>query len=158
MTSPVSITYAELEAAFESISFGPYGESTARICRRTGRFHFQSVVFGSDDENTPEDFDDDERYLAVPHQSDLNLGRDVVFQFVKYEAPEIADPVFDAFRRKGAYAAFKSILARAGLVDRWQQFEAESKRAALTRWAQENGLLDVDGRSAGAPAAGATPP
>lgn len=157
MSSTVSITYAELEGAFDTVSCGAYGDTTIRICRRTGRSYCRSLVVGSD-EDSPEDLDDDKLYLAIPHKSDLNLGRDVVFQFVKYEAPEIADRVFDAFRKKGAYSTFKSILAKAGLLDRWYEFEAQAKRAALTEWARENDVEIVEEPRQGESAAGASPP
>ena len=49
-----------------------------------------------------------------------------------------------AFRQRGAYSKFKSAVDRAGLLDRWFEFEAAQTRAALTSWAEESGFVLVD--------------
>ena len=146
MSTPVHISYADIEAALDwSSSAGPY-ENQALICRRTGRVYLQSMHGDFEEEGLPEDIEDGTLYLAVPHKNDLNLGRELVFQFVETEAPEVEAQVGAAFRQRGAYSKFKSVLEKSGLLQRWYEYEAAATRSALKQWAQENGLVVVEAK------------
>jgi len=141
MSTPLRIKYADIEAALAwSSSAGPY-ENEALICRRTGRVYLQSMHGEFEEEGLPEDIEDGTLYVAVPHKNELNLGRELVFQFVENEAPRIETQVGAVFRQRGAYSKFKSILERSGLLQRWYEYESAATRSALERWAKENGLV-----------------
>jgi len=141
MSTPLRIKYADIEAALDwSSSAGPY-ENEALICRRTGRVYLQSMHGEFEEEGLPEDIEDGTLYVAVPHKNELNLGRELVFQFVENEAPRIETQVGAVFRQRGAYSKFKSILERSGLLQRWYEYESAATRSALERWAKENGLV-----------------
>jgi hypothetical protein len=119
MSAPVHINYADLEAALDwSSSAGPY-ENQALICRRTGRVYLQSMHGDFEEDGLPEDIEDGTFDLAVPHKNDLDLGRELVYQFLETEASDIERQVVAAFRQRGAYAKFKSILERHGLLQNW---------------------------------------
>jgi hypothetical protein len=76
-----------------------------------------------EEDGLPEDIEDGTLYLVVPHKNDLDLGRELVYQFLETEASEIEGQVVAAFRQRGAYAKFKSILERHGLLQNWYDFE-----------------------------------
>ena len=140
MSTSTIISYADLESALDwSSSAGPY-ENEALLCRRTGRVYLRSLHGDFEEEGLPEDIDDGTLYLAVPHKSELDLGNYLVFQFVEAEAPNIEVQVSTVFRQRGAYAKFKSILDRKGLLQKWYDYEAAATRTALQEWAGANGF------------------
>ena len=146
MSTPVHIDYTDIEVALDwSSSAGPY-ENQALICRRTGRVYLQSMHGDFEEEGLPEDIEDGSLYLAVPHKNELDLGRELVYRFVETEAPEIEAQVDAAFRKRGAYSNFKSILERLGLLQRWYEFEGAATRTALKGWAQENGFVVAEAK------------
>lgn len=135
-----AITLEDLTDAFYWSSAGQPHENRALLNRETARVHRQSHI-ADGDEDLPDDLDDFTRYIAVPHKNELDLGRRLVFAFIIAEAPHLEDRVHEAFRRRGAYAKFKGLLDRAGLLDRWHAYEAAAEKAALLRWAAENGFV-----------------
>ena len=146
MSTPLHINYTDIEAALDwSSSAGPY-ENQALICLRTGRVYLQSMHGDFEEDGLPEDIEDGTLYVAVPHKNELNLGRELVFQFVETEAPKLEVQVDAAFRQRGAYSKFKSILERSGLLPNWYEYEAAATRSALERWAKENGLVIGDAK------------
>ncbi|WP_245643891.1 hypothetical protein [Paraburkholderia oxyphila] len=60
--------------------------------------------------------------------------------FVAQELPACYEQVEGFFRRQGAYARFKDLLEREGVLDRWYSFEADAVESALRQWCAENGL------------------
>jgi hypothetical protein len=79
-TPPTAVKYQDLEAALEWSSSGAPFENTAIISRQTGQVFFKSMG-GYSEEELPEDIDDGTFFVAVPHKNDLNLGRELVFDF-----------------------------------------------------------------------------
>jgi hypothetical protein len=94
-------------------------------------------------EELPEDLED-ERYIEIPHKSELNLGKPLVFDFVLQFLPDDYDEVRDIFRRRGAYGQFKAMLVRRGALDRWHDFSAKAEEAALRAWCADNAIELVD--------------
>ena len=92
-----------------------------------------------------------DRYAAIPHKNDLDLGSDLALRFAAAELPQQYSRVQDFFRHRGAYARFKELLAEMRLLDKWYQFEAESTERALRNWCQENSIEGIE--SNGEPAA-----
>ena len=141
MSSLVSISYQDIEAALDwSSSSGPY-ENRALISRSTGTVYFQSTYDDFEEEEVPDDIEDQTRYITVPHKNDLDLGRNLVFQFIESEAPELEELVRNAFRHHGAYSKFKTIMERRGLLQKWYEYENAATRSALISWAHENGFV-----------------
>jgi hypothetical protein len=131
----VSVKYEDLELAFEFVSSSPPFEHSAYVSLETG-----GVYWESEDEELPEDIDDADRYVAVPHKNDLDLGRDLALRFAEAHVSDRYHEIADAFRHRGAYGRFKSILASAGRLDAWYAFEATETDRALEEWCAENGL------------------
>jgi len=133
------VKYEDLESALDWSSSGAPFENTALLNRQTGEVFLKSM-HGDFDEELPEDIDDGSIYIAAPHKNDLNLGRELVFDFVEAVAPQHLSKVGSYFRQRGAYSKFKALLERESLLDGWYKYEAEATRRALLQWASENGL------------------
>ena len=146
MSNLTHVSYADIEQALDWSSSGGADGSQAVICRRTGRVYLRSEYGEFEEEELPQDIDNDELYLLLPHKGDLKLGRDLVFQFVRAEAPEFEPRISTAFRQKGAYSKLKSILEQSGLLNKWHEYEAAATRSALKAWAQENGLVVTEAK------------
>ena len=138
-----TVKYQDLESALDwSSSGGPY-ENTALLSRRTGDVFLKSM-HGDFGEELPEDIEDGTLYVSVPHKNELNLGRELVFDFLESVAPQHQCAVESYFRNRGAYAKFKTLLERESILDEWYSFESEATRSALLKWASENGFHVTD--------------
>jgi len=135
----VTLEYEELASAFEFVSFAPQMENNAYICLDTGAIFCTSEV-NPVDEEVPDDLETSDRYIAIPHKNDLDLGRTLALHFVAQQLPDHYERVQGFFRRKGAYARFKELLGSEGLLDKWYKFEAASTERALRDWCAENDI------------------
>ena len=140
-TDPVTIDRTELRLAYEFVSTGGFGENKAYLSLDTGKIHLVSD-FGDvmEEDQPPDDVETSDRYLAIPHKNELDLGRDLVLRFVDRELPDDLDAVEDMFRRKGAYGRFKQLLESRGALDRWHDYEDRAIEEALQGWCEENGV------------------
>ncbi|SDR28418.1 Uncharacterised protein family (UPF0158) [Rhizobiales bacterium GAS113] len=138
------VSYFDLENSFEFVSAGRLGENQAYVSKETGKIYWRSYYADVPDEELPEDIDDGEKYLEIPHKNDLDLGRTLVFDFVADALPDDYEKVRDIFRSKGAYARFKDLLGYRKAVDRWHEFEAKATRDALRAWCKENAIELAD--------------
>jgi hypothetical protein len=77
---------------------------------------------------------------ASTYKHDLDLGRNIVFQFMDECLPESTDAVRAFFRKKGAYAKFKDFLERKNQLEAWWKFEAKATETALREWAEDHDL------------------
>ena len=143
MANQVSVDRVELRSAFEFASMGNLGENSAYISLDTGRIYLLSKTCGSD-EDVPDDLEISERYLAVPRKTDLDLGRSLALSFIGQELPGDLATVIGFFRRKGAYARFKELLAHRDMLDKWYEYEDCSTEQALDRWCGQNGIQLLD--------------
>jgi hypothetical protein len=146
MTLPgtVVVNRDDLELAFEFVSFGAPSENTATISIATGKIRWHSVSFDVEDGDEPDDAEDAGGHITVPHKNDLDLGSRLVFRFVSQQMPHDYDTVADFFRQRGAYARFKNLLQRRGMLERWYEFEEHAADEALLAWCEENGIRLVD--------------
>ena len=60
--------------------------------------------------------------------------------FAHEHMPKAYGQVVAFFQRRGAYAKFKDLLDRQGLLDAWQAHEAVEGGRALRAWAAEEGI------------------
>src|SRR5437762_1665252 len=86
------------------------------------------------EEEIPEDLETSDRYIAIPHKNDLDLGSDLALRFAAEELPGLYNRVEEFFRHRGAYARFKELLASKGCLDKWYAFEAKCTERALRSW------------------------
>jgi hypothetical protein len=133
----VAVKWSELIDAFEFASFGAPGESRAFVNLDTGSLHYSSDAIELEEE-IPEDFETSDRYLALPHKNDLDLGRKLALSFTEQYLPREFDKVLSYFHKRGAYARFKDLLEDRGILENWYAFEKDATERALRQWCDEN--------------------
>ena len=137
------VKFSELELAFDYVSFQGLMDHLAYVRKDTGE-----ILWGSDDldeeEELPHDVDDEEKYLAIPGKRDLDLGKSLVFDFVRQFLSDDLDQVRRYFSHRGAYGNFKDLLAERGAIEQWHKFEDEAARRALREWCSENSIELID--------------
>jgi hypothetical protein len=135
----VAVKYEDLSAAFDFVSFAAPMEHHAYISIDTGTIYWISELNPLEEE-VPEDLETSDRYIAIPHKNDLDLGSDLALRFAAAELPDRYNMVAQFFRHRGAYARFKELLASEGSLDKWYAFEAESTERALRDWCTANDI------------------
>ena len=131
------INFSDIEDAFLYVSSDKPFMNTALLNKKTGETFYHSEF--SDEDNFPEDVENED-YIEIPHKNDLNLGRNLVFDFVLKYIPEKFDEVDSFFHRKGAYSNYKYLLEKLNLIDKWHKFEDEKIKTILLEWCRENGI------------------
>ncbi|MDB0543492.1 hypothetical protein LBW62_19875 [Ralstonia solanacearum] len=140
-----AVNYDDLSTAFDFVSAAAPMTHHAYVSLDTGRVYWTSDFGDTFDEDLPEDLETSERYLAIPHKNELDLGRSLALRFVAQKLPTCYEQVEGFFRRQGAYARFKDVLEHEGVLALWYAFEADSVEQALRQWCAENGLEILEG-------------
>ncbi|TFE37016.1 hypothetical protein E2553_43170 [Paraburkholderia dipogonis] len=136
----VAVKHDDLSLAFDFVSYAAPTEHNAYVSLDTGKIYWTSDSSDALDEEIPDDLETSDRYLAIPHRNELDLGRRLALRFVAQELPARYDQVEGLFRRQGAYARFKDLLDCEGVLERWYSFETDAVESALRQWCAENGL------------------
>ena len=89
----------------------------------------------------PEDADESDDYIDIPHKNDLDLGKPRVMAFVRERCPDQIDTVLSIFRHRGSYGRFKDQMAQISLLEDWYVFEQLRTREALLHWCKESGIV-----------------
>ncbi len=139
MNTSAPVSFDDLLNAYEWVSSSEHCENEAYVSRVTGQIHWSSSITDVEEE-LPEDIEDGSIYLAVPHQQDLDLGRELAFRFVEEHLPEARQVVSEFFRQRGAYSRFKSLLAQRNQLESWYKYEDSAVEEGLREWSEENGL------------------
>jgi hypothetical protein len=134
----MAISFDDIENAFFFVSMDQQFMHNAYLCKGTGEIFYTSEMGDSDE--LPEDIDDPEKYISIPHKNDLDLGKALVIEFTSKYLPEELDTVSSIFRRKGAYSRYKDLLERKGALEDWYKFENERQGAALKEWCRGNNI------------------
>ena len=134
----MKIPLDEIEDAFLFVSSDMQFSNRALLNKDTGEIYYLSDVCESDE--LPDDAEESDRYIEIPHKNDLDLGTELVHAFISQRAPQLADEVARIFRRKGAYSRFKGLLESHGLLQDWYDFENTQTQLALREWCRENDL------------------
>ena len=121
-----------------------YGKNSAVLCKDTGKMLYRSDMAGIDEIEDEEDLDWDQ-CIGIPHKNDLDLGRNLVFEFVEERLPDDYERVRQMFRRSGAYSSYKTLLERRGLLEKWYDTENSREEQALRKWCKEN-EVELDGQ------------
>jgi hypothetical protein len=139
----VTVNARELRDAFDFVSAGEEFDNSAYISLDTGKIYWRSTTADLEEEDLPSDIDNSARYLAVPSQRELDLGRRLALAFVAEELPDDHETVAAFFQRRGAYRRFKNLLDTRGKLERWYDFEGRATDAALRAWCAEHGIEPV---------------
>ena len=130
------IKFSDIELAFDYVSSSPMTANTVVICKETGEFYYRSD-YGDEDE-IPEDVYDREDCIEIPHKNDLDLGRNLVFEFVEQFLQGDFQRVREIFRRRGAYGRYKDLLENRGFLKKWYEFENTRQTETLREWCEDN--------------------
>jgi uncharacterized protein UPF0158 len=139
----ITVKYEDISAAFDFVSFAAPMAHAAYVSLDTGAIYWTSDL-NPLDEDVPDDLGESDRYLAIPHRNDLDLGSNLALRFATEELPQQSRTVEGFFRHRGAYARFKEFLAEEGCLDKWYAFEAEYTERAVRQWCKENGIQVVE--------------
>ena len=143
----VKVKYDDLSAAFDFVSFAAPFEHRAFVSLDTGAIHWISETSPIDEEELPDDLETSDRYIAVPHKNDLDLGNNLALRFAEEQLPHRYASVESCFRHRGAYARFKDLLAAERCLDKWYAFEAKCTERALRDWCVANQIHLVENGS-----------
>ena len=135
----VTVKYDDLSAAFDFVSFAAPMEHQAYIAVDTGAIYWITELNPLEEE-IPDDLETSDRYVAIPHKNDLDLGSELARRFAAEELPDSYTTVASFFQHRGAYARFKEFLAAKGCLDKWYAFEAECTERALKNWCAEHDI------------------
>ena len=137
--STVSLT--ALQGALEWVS-NDLMDNEAYVCRRTGKIFWISSEPGvlDEEDEVPDDVDDAEKYVPVPHSHDLDLGNRLAFDFARQFLAGQYDDVSSIFRHQGAYRRFKDLLHRRDSLEDWYAYSEERTIEALKDWCKSEGL------------------
>jgi len=134
----MAISYSDIENAFFFVSSDQRFMHNAFLCKETGELFYTSEMGDSDE--LPEDIDNLDKYISIPHKNDLDLGKSLVIEFTSKYLPEELDGVYSIFRRKGAYSRYKDFLLRKGFLDEWYKYENERQDMVLKEWCRSNNI------------------
>jgi hypothetical protein len=129
---------SELEFAFDFVGSAQPCEHSAFVSRSTGQTFLHSEMGELD--GLPDDLEESEEYLEIPHYKDLSLGQGLVWEFVAAEIPDRESEIRSFFRGRGAYRLYKQLLQEIGLLERWYEFEGIRRRQAMVEWCIEHDL------------------
>ena len=130
------IKFVDIELAFEFVSSDQMCVNSAYLCSKTGKIFYFSEMAGINE--LPEDIDENEHYVEIPHKNELDLGKAIVLEFISMYMQSEIEKVYSIFRKKGAYSKFKNLLESKGLLDEWYKFEEQRQNEALQKWCEEN--------------------
>jgi hypothetical protein len=122
------IKFSDIQDAFLFVSSAGYGMNTAILCKDTGQILYRSEI---------SDLDWD-MCIEIPHRNDLDMGQNLIFEFVKMRLPDDYHHVQQIFRKRGAYRRFKDFLETKGLLEMWYDFESKREEQALRQWCVKN--------------------
>jgi hypothetical protein len=134
----VRVKYDDLSMAFDIVSSAGPMEHLAYMSLDTGRIYWISETNPIEEDELPDDLETSDRYIAIPHKNELDLGNSLALRFVEERLPDRYADVHAIFRHRGAYARFKELLAAEGCLEEWYAFEAESTERALRDWCKAN--------------------
>jgi hypothetical protein len=76
---------SDILEAFHFVSGAPPGMLTAILCKDTGQIRYRSVE--ADLNEIDEEGIDWDAWIEIPHRNDLDLGQELVFEFVESVLP-----------------------------------------------------------------------
>ena len=74
----------------------------------------------------------------------MDLGKDLVFEFVEKFIPDAYERIDKIFRKRGAYSRYKDLLDSKGVLQKWYDFENQREQSALLQWCEDN-EIDITG-------------
>ena len=116
------------------------------LSRQTGELIYGPEISLRDGEEheLSNDIDDEEKYVTVPSQRGLGLGKPLALKFAEEFLPNDLWKVRDIFSRSGAFPRFRDLLESRDAVQQWRDFEERATDQALREWCAENKIALED--------------
>jgi len=133
------LRFNDIKDAFFFVSSASYGMHSAFLCKEKGQIYYHSEM-GDLDEISAEDLDW-EMCIEIPHKNDLNLGQQLVFEFIERHLPDGYHRVQYFFRKRGAYSRLKDLLESKVLLQSWYDFENQREEQVLGQWCEDNDII-----------------
>jgi hypothetical protein len=111
----ITVKYEDISLAFDFVSSAAPMQHTAYVSLESGEIYWVSEHSPLEEE-VPDDLGESDRYVAIPHKNDLDLGSSLALRFAKQELPERLTTIQDFFRHRRAYAPFERIPGGRGLL------------------------------------------
>jgi hypothetical protein len=134
----VEISFDDIEYAFMYISSNQQYMNNAYLCKETGKIFYTSEMYDSDE--LPEDIEDHDKHITIPHKNDLQLVKSLVFEFASKYLPDELDKINPFFYGRGAYSRYEDFSDRKGLLDKWYKFVDERQNTALEQLCLDNNI------------------
>jgi hypothetical protein len=83
---------ADLSLAFDFVSYAAPTEHNAYVSLDTGKVYWTSDFGDTFDEETPDDLEASDRYLAIPRGNGLDLGRRLALRLIAQALPACYGP------------------------------------------------------------------
>ncbi len=138
----MAVSFSDIENAFLFVSMDQQFMHMAYLCKETGQIFYTSEMGDSDE--LPDDIDDPDKYITIPHKNELDLGKDLVIEFTSEYLPGELERVYSIFRHKSAYSRYKDLLESKGVLKNWYEYENERQKVALKKWCKEN-KIQIEG-------------
>jgi len=132
----MKIALSDIEEAFQFVSSAEPDVNHAILNLETGEISYRSGMI--DEEEFPEEIEESDGLVWIPHREDLDLGMNLALDFVRERLPALVKTAAKALKRKDADARFEDLLRRTGNLDAWHDFEKAETRLALEAWCEEN--------------------
>ncbi|MGF6695963.1 hypothetical protein OKW38_000574 [Paraburkholderia sp. MM5496-R1] len=97
----VAVKFDDLSSAFDFVSYAAPMEHQAYISLDTGKIYWISDAIDTIEEAIPEDLEDPDRYLAIPHKNELDLGSSLALRFAAQQLPARYDQIEGFSSREG---------------------------------------------------------
>ena len=137
----MEIKFTDIELAFEYVSSAPETANTAVLCKETSEIFYASDY--DDEDEIPEEVYDREDCIEIPHKNDLDLGRNLVFEFVAQYLPGDFERVRQIFSKRGAYRRYKDLLEHRDYLKKWYDYEDTRQKENLRKWCEENEIAVI---------------
>ncbi len=105
----------------------------------SGKIYYISDL-GDDEEELPEDIYENEKYIDIPNQKELGLGKPCAISFISEFLPNEIDRTYSIFSKRGAFSRFKDFLEGKGLLNKWYDYQDKKRIEALKEWCKENNI------------------
>ena len=122
----VAVEYEDLLLALEFVSSSPPTENSAYVSLDTGKIYWASSLNPIEDD-APDDLEESDRYIAVPHKNDLDLGQDLAFRFVAQELP-------DDYERVRGSSGTRALTRASNNCSSPREFSRSGTSSKMHRW------------------------
>jgi hypothetical protein len=128
----MSVSIKKLLEAMDTTSTLLDGDQIIFLDPTSGRFYKKNDL----EQPRPDDLLSNPKYLIVPSKQDLDVGKNLVFEFTSLFLSQYIEVVHDYFRKKGAYARFIAFLNLHHQLENWYDYQHKKQQQALIAWCE----------------------